>query len=346
MPQLWSAGRRRRLDRDRPKRLILIAESLAGGSPEAFEAFGIRVRYDPEFATNRGALLDALGDATALVVRNAVQVDRELLARAPLLRAVGRLGTGLDNIDAGAARERGIAIVDAGDANADAVAEFVFGTLLAIERDLAASDRAVRAGRWPRFEKSFGELGGKTLGIAGLGRSGARVAKLGRAFNMTVIGTRRTPGLPEDLEALGVERVDPGELFARSQYLVLLLPPLASGRPFIDEAALAAMRRDAILVSVARGSLVDEAALLRALDAGALRAVVLDTRLHEPPPPGDALTAHARAFNTPHLAGLTAEAQLRVTATVARGLGIALQLRPDRHRSVDSPRLPGTSANS
>jgi len=288
------------------------------------------VRYEPEFGTNRAALLDALGDAAALVVRNMVRVDRDLLARAPLLRAVGRLGTGLDNIDVAAARERGIAIVDAGDANADAVAEYVFAALLAIERDLAASDLAVRAGRWPRFEKSFGELGGKTLGIAGLGRSGARVAKLGRAFNMTVLGTRRTPGLPEDLETLGVERVDADELFARSQYLVLLLPPLASGRPFIDEAALAAMRRDAILVSVARGSLVDETALLRALDAGALRGAVLDTRVQEPPPPGDALAAHVRAFNTAHLAGLTAEAQRRVTANVARGLEIALRPQPDR----------------
>ncbi len=314
----------RRLDRDRTGPLILIAESLAGGSPDAFEEFGLRVRYEPELATNRTALLDALGGATALVVRNVVQVDRELLARSPLLRAVGRLGTGLDNIDVGAARERGIAIVDAGDANANAVAEYVFAVMLAIERNLAASDRAVRLGRWPRFEVSFGELGGKTLGIAGLGRSGARVAKLGRAFNMTVLGTRRTPGLPEDLEALGVERVEPNELFARSHYLVLLLKPLASGRPFIDEAALAAMRSDAILVNAARGSLVDEAALLRALDAGALRGVALDTRVHEPPPPGDALAAHARAFNTPHIAGLTTEAQVRVTATVARGLGIAL----------------------
>ncbi len=282
------------------------------------------MRYEPELATNRAALLDALREATALVVRNVVQADRELLDRAPLLRAVGRLGTGLDNIDVAAARERGIAIVDAGDANANAVAEYVFAVLLAIERDLAASDQAVRLGRWPRFEVSFGELGGKTLGIAGLGRSGARVAKLGRAFDMTVLGTRRTPGLPEELHAIGVERVEPDELFARSHYVVLLLTPLASGRPFIDEAALAAMRRDAILVSAGRGSLVDEAALLRALDAGALRAVALDTRLQEPPPPGDPLAAHPRAVNTPHIAGLTTEAQLRVTAAVARGLATAL----------------------
>jgi (S)-sulfolactate dehydrogenase len=321
---------RRRLDRDRLAPLILIAESLAGANLEPFERFGGRVRYEPELATNRTALLDALGGATALVVRNVVQVDRELLARAPLLRAVGRLGTGLDNIDVGAARERGIVIVDAGDANANAVAEYVFAVILAIERNLAASDRAVRLGRWPRFEVSFGELGGKTLGIAGLGRSGTRAAKLGRAFNMTVLGTRRTPGLPEDLEAHGVERVEPDELFARSHYLVLLLTPLASGRPFIDEAALAAMRGDAILVNAGRGSLVDEAALLRALNAGALRGVVLDTRVNEPPPPGDALTAHPRAFNTPHIAGLTTEAQVRVTATVARGIGMALGLEAGR----------------
>ncbi len=303
---------------------IVIAESLAGGSPEAFERLSARVTYEPSFATDRAGLVDAVRDAAVLVVRNVVRVDRALLDAAPGLVALGRLGTGLDNIDVDYARSRGIAIVDAADANANAVAEYVVGVLLAIERNLAGFDRAVRDGDWPRFAHTAGELAGKTLGIAGLGRCGARVARVGVALGMHVLGLRRTPGVPDDLVDAGVERVAKHDLLERAQYLVLLLPPLPTGEPFLDAAAFARMRADAVLVNPGRGSLVDEGALLNALDSRRLRAAVLDTRRSEPPAAGDALTAHPNVLSTPHIAGLTSEAQARVTAIVAHGIAGAL----------------------
>lgn len=307
---------------------IVIAESLAGGSPEAFERLSARVSYDPSFAKDRAGLIAAVRDAAVLVVRNEVRVDRALIDAAPQLIALGRLGTGLDNIDVAYARSRGITIVDAADANANAVAEYVLAVLLAIERNLAGFDRAVRDGGWPRFAHTTGELAGKTLGIAGLGRCGARVARTGVALGMHVLGLRRTPGLPGDLLHSGVERVAKDELLGRAQYLVLLLPPLPAGEPFLDAAAFARMRADAVLVNAGRGSLVDERALLDALDATRLRAAVLDTRHSEPPAAGDALVAHPLVLNTPHVAGLTSEAQARVTAIVARGIENVLNRLP------------------
>jgi phosphoglycerate dehydrogenase-like enzyme len=303
---------------------IVIAESLAGGSLEPFEHLDARVRYEPALANDRAALLRAVRNATALVVRNTVRVDRELLAAAPALRAIGRLGTGLDNIDVEAARERGIPIVDSGRANANAVAEYVLAAMLSSERRIDACDDAVRSGAWPRFHMSFGELLGKTLGIVGLGRCGSRLALVARALGMDVLGTRRTPDLPPALADTGVERVELDELLGRAQYVVLLMPPLASGAAAIGAAELRRMRTDAVLINPGRGSLVDEAALLAALDAGRLRGAVLDTRAHEPPEANDPLVAHPLVTSTPHVAGLTAEAQLRVGAIVARGIGRAI----------------------
>jgi phosphoglycerate dehydrogenase-like enzyme len=262
-------------------------------------------------------LIAAVRDAAALVVRNTITVDRALVDAAPALVAIGRLGTGLENIDVAYAHARGIAVVDAGDANANAVAEYVFAALLSLERDLDALHAAVRAGAWPRFDRPTRELAGTTLGVAGLGRSGSRVARIGRALGMHVIGFRRTPGLPDDLARLGIERVDKDDLLARSDYLVLLLPPLPDAHAFVGASEFARMRDDAVLVNAGRGSLVDERALLAALETDRLRAAVLDTRTSEPPEPHDALTRHPRVVSTPHVAGLTREAQARVTATIA-----------------------------
>ncbi len=303
---------------------IVIAESLAGGSLAAFHAISTRVVYEPGYARDRASLLAAVREADALVVRNTVAVDRELLDAAPRLVAIGRLGTGLENIDVASARERGIAIADAGDANAAAVAEYVIAALFALERNVANLDRAVRAGAWPRFEFPARELGGKTLGIAGLGRCGSRLARLGAALGMRVLGVRATPGLPPALAGLGVERVDKEELLTSSDYVVLALPALGDARPYLLAPDFERMAAGAVLVNAGRGSLVDERALLAALDAGRPRAAILDTRASEPPAPGDALAAHPRVLSTPHVAGLTAEAQARVCEVVARGLARAL----------------------
>jgi cysteate synthase len=311
-----------------PTHAVVIAESLGGGSLETFERIGARVRYEPSLANDRRALLAAVRDAHALVVRNTVRVDRALLAQAPALRAIGRLGTGLDNIDVVAVRERGIAIVDAGDANANAVSEYVIGAMLETERRFGACDAAVRAGTWPRFTMPHGEIFGKTLGIVGLGRCGTRLAVVARALGMEVLGTRRTPGLPAALEGSGVERVEANDLFERSHFVVLLATPNATGEPLAGRASIARMRRDAVLINAGRGSLVDEAALLDALCAERLRGAVLDTRASEPPAPDDALAHHPLVLNSPHVGGLTMEAQLRVAAVVARGLEVALGLSP------------------
>jgi len=315
-------------------------EDVAG---PALDELGRRwsVVAEPDAWDDAGRLGDLVGSARAVVVRNRTQLTRSVLSKAPRLEVVARAGVGLDNIDVAAADELGIVVVAAVGANARSVAEHAVAMALALARDLAGHDRRVRAGEWVRHPGM--ELAGRTWGVVGLGATGRCTAALAGALGMEVIG--HDPFLaPGPVE--GVERVDDlASLLGRCDVVSLHLAVSDQTRGLVDADFLARMRPDSYLVNVARGELVDEAALLAALDTGHLAGAGLDVRGHEPPGAGP-LTGHRRVLSTPHVAGITVAAQDRVVDMIAADVALVLGGDPAVHPvgSHASPRRGGGTA--
>lgn len=252
-------------------------------------------------------LLPLVGDIDAWVVRGATKVTRRLIESAPRLRWVARAGAGIDNIDAVAARERGVGVLNVPGANAVAVAELVFGLLLSLFRRIPEAHASVRRGEWEKSRFQGRELRGKTMGIVGLGKIGRAVARRAGGFEMTCVG--HDPLLNDDqVRSAGVEPLSFADLLARSEILTLHVPLSPETRGLIGAAQLARLPRGAVLVNAARGGLVDEAALLAALERGDLGGAVFDVFDREPP--GDSpLLKRPDVVATPHLGAATVEAQ-------------------------------------
>jgi len=284
------------------------------------------VLYDAALVDRRNELLARVVDATALIVRNRTQVDAALLAVAAALRVVGRLGVGLDNIDVDACRARGVKVIPATGANARAVAEYVIATALMLLRGAYRSSDAVAQGAWPRAALSSGrEIDGKTLGIVGFGGIGQLTGRLARALGMQAIGF--DPQIPDASPVWVNEATEPQPLrdvIARADVLTLHVPLTAATRNLIDAAALATMKRGAILVNTARGGVVDETAVAVALRAGALGGAALDVFADEPLAAGSPLAGCPNLILTPHVAGITAESNVRVSSLIAERVAAAI----------------------
>ncbi len=269
----------------------------------------------------------------ALIVRSRTKVTRELLAAAPALRVVGRAGVGVDNIDLEAARARGVVVVNAPEATTDAVAEHTLALLFAVARHIPRADASMKAGRWEKKAFMGMELAGKTLGIIGVGRIGAAVARRARGLGMHTLGY--DPYLSADaLAARGVEPVpDLTTLLARSDVVSVHVPLTPETRGLLNAAAFAHIKPGAIVLSTARGGVVDEAALLAALEDGRVAGAGLDVFEHEPPG-ATRLVTHPRVVATPHIAAQTREAQARVARDIADEVLAALRGQPLRWRVV------------
>src|SRR5512139_1158318 len=275
--------------------------------------------YDRNLVDRREELAARLVDADALIVRNRTQVNVELLAAAPRLRVVGRLGVGLDNIDVTACQARGIAVIPATGANALAVAEYVIGVAMVLLRGAYFATADVAAGKWPRGALSSGrEIAGKTLGIVGFGGIGRLTGRLGRALGMRVIGcdAELTP-----TDAVwrdeGVEPRTLDALLVEADVLTLHVPLLPATRNLIDAQRIALMKPGAILVNTARGGVVDEAAVAAALASGRLGGAALDVFEKEPLPEGSPLAGCPNLILTPHIGGVTAESNARVSTMIS-----------------------------
>ncbi len=319
-------GIRREEEMRAPVSAVVITEFIEEGALEAFPP-GIDLLYDPALVDQRHRLLAALGGAEALIVRNRTRVDAELLEAGPQLKVVGRLGVGLDNIDLSACRQRGIAVYPAVGANSVSVAEYVIAAALLLLRGAFFMAPEVLAGAWPRQKARGLELAGRSLGLVGYGSIAQVVAQRARALGMSVLAS--DPYLPSDHPAwLAAERLSLRDLLARADVVSLHVPLQAETRGLIDAAAIASMKPGAILINTARGGVVDEAALVAALETGTLGGAALDVYEEEP------LTAAAarrfrgveRLLLTPHVAGLTEESDRRVSRltveNVIRGLGL------------------------
>jgi (S)-sulfolactate dehydrogenase len=242
---------------------------------------------------------------------------------------VGRLGVGLDNIELPACEARGIAVIPATGANAQAVAEYVVGAALALLRGFTACTPAVAAGQWPRTAMSQGrEIAGRTLGLVGFGSIGRVTARLARAVGMRVVGfdPNVAPGDPAWNDA-GVAAHPLDAVLAQADVVSLHVPLTPATRHLIDARRLAAMKPDALLIDTARGGVVDEAALAAALREGRLGGAALDVFAAEPLPAGSPLAGCPNLLLTPHIAGVTREANARVSALIAERVAAVLDAR-------------------
>ena len=290
----------------------------------ALSQFGpdARVDYDPGLVDDRSRLMDLLKPANGLIVRNRTQVDQDLLAAAPNLKVIGRLGVGLDNIDLEACAARAIAVHPATGANTLPVAEYVITTALILLRGAYGAHNAMMAGDWPRTTLIGGEISGRVLALVGFGRIAQAVATRARALGMQIIA--HDPFLPADDPAWqGARSCDLDQLLAQADVLSVHVPLTPTTHDMIDTKALALMKSTAILINTSRGEVVDTSALADALRHNRLAAAALDVFVTEP------LTAAAaepfagldNLLLTPHIAGLTVEANIRVSAiTVANVL--------------------------
>ena len=309
---------------------VVISEFMDQAAVAALAA-RFEVASAADLGEHRDKLKRLLTDADALIVRNKTQVDGELLAAAPQLKVVGRLGVGLDNIDVLQCKSRGIEVIPATGANALAVAEYVIAAALILLRGAYSSTEAVAAGKWPRASLASGrELARKTLGVIGFGQIGQLTGRLARALGMKVIGFDAM--IPTEHPMWSAERTAArkfDEVLRDADVISIHVPLTPATRGLIDAGRLALMKSDAVLINTSRGEIVNEAALAVALKSGKLGGAALDVFEHEPLAAGSPLAGCPHLLLTPHIAGVTRESNVRVSFMIAEKVAAALE----RHRT-------------
>jgi len=296
---------------------IVITEFMEESTVHALST-DFDVVYDPGLVDRPSDLLAIVGGIRGLIVRNRTVVNDELLAAAPHLQVVGRLGVGLDNIDLDSCRTRSIQVKPAAGANADAVAEYVIAAVLALVRGAFLSTERVVAGTWPRTEMDGLEVAGRTLGLVGFGDVARRVAERASALGMRVWA--HDPYLPADDPAWdSAENVQLRRLISESDAVSIHVPLTSETAEFFGREAIDSMKSSAVLVNTARGGLVDEEALLDALRENRIRGAAIDVFDHEPVDRtyGQRFNGVPNLILTPHIAGVTEESNLRVSQMTA-----------------------------
>jgi (S)-sulfolactate dehydrogenase len=288
------------------------------------------VQYEPALVDETPRLLAAAATADALIVRNRTQVRGELLAALARCRVVGRLGVGLDNIDVPGCEARGMVVVPATGANALSVAEYVVASALLLLRGAFAATPAVAAGQWPRQALSSGrEINGKQLGLIGFGSIGQLTARLARGLGMQVMAFDAMLDRDHPAYADGGVRFAGLDELVRGADVVSLHVPLVDGtRGLFDAARIASMKRGAVLINTARGGIVDEAAMAAALRSGHLGGAAIDVFGTEPLPESPHFEGCPNLLLTPHVAGVSAESNERVSFLIADRVAELLGGRP------------------
>jgi glyoxylate reductase len=299
---------------ERPLIGITVALPPAAGDLIAAHAEVVDVSAQP-----RAAWGAALARAAAIVVNSVVPVDAALLAALPELRLVATVSVGYDNVDLAALRARGVALTNTRGSLDDAVADLTYAlTVLAIRR-LGCALNWVRDGRWEKGDAPFGrDVAGATLGILGFGGIGPKLARRAQASGMRVIYANRRPR--DDDAQTGASFRPFRTLLAEADCVVILVPLSDQTRGLFDDAAFAAMKKDAVLVNAARGAIVDTAALLRALDGGTIGGAALDVTDPEPLPLGHPLLGRDDVIITPHVGSATVETRARMALRAAENV--------------------------
>jgi D-3-phosphoglycerate dehydrogenase len=300
---------------------VLVAENIGASGIELLRDAGFEV--DLGTGWSRAELEAAIDQYEGLLIRSATQVDAELLAKATNLRAVGRAGVGVDNVDVDVATRYGVIVANAPQSNVVTAAEHTMALLLALARHIPQAHASLTGGAWERGKFTGVELQGKVLGILGFGRIGQLVAHRAKGFGIRVIGY--DPYLPDDrFNELGVERAaSPDEIYATADFITIHLPKTPETENFLDAKAFAQMKDGVRVLNVARGPLVDDAALADALESDKVAGAALDVFRSEPIT-DHPLFGHPRVIVTPHLGASTAEATDRAGYQAAEQVIAAL----------------------
>ena len=308
------------------KPIVVIAEEL---SPATVEALGPDFEVRNVDGTDRAALLTALADASAVLIRSATQMDAETIAAAPQLKVIARAGVGLDNVDVKSATTAGVMVVNAPTSNIISAAELTVGHILSLARHIPAAHGALAQGQWKRSKYTGVELYEKTIGIIGLGRIGALITARMQAFGTNVVAYDPYVTAAR-AQQLGVTLLSLEELLAQSDFITIHMPKTPETTGMISTEQLALMKPSAFIVNVARGGLIDEDALYAALKSGRIAGAGLDVFVSEPPTESP-LLALENVIVTPHLGASTDEAQEKAGVSVAKSVRLALggELVPD-----------------
>jgi D-3-phosphoglycerate dehydrogenase len=311
---------------------VLVTDSLQEVGVEALRAEGLEVDVLPTLPP--AELARRIGPYAGLVVRSASKVTAEVIEAAPALRVIGRAGVGLDNVDVDAATRRGVVCMNTPGGNTIAAAEHTMALLLAMARKLPQAHAQLKGGKWERERFLGAEVYGKTLGVVGLGRIGAEVARRAQGFAMTVVAY--DPYLTEEVaRRLGVELVELDTLYARADFVSVHVPLTKDTRALIGAAELAKMKDGVRIVNCARGGIVDEAALAAAVQSGKVAGAAVDVFEREPPW-GSPLLELEPVVLTPHLGASTEEAQTSVAVAIAQQVADCL-VRGIVRNAVNAP---------
>ncbi len=302
-----------------PAPIVLVTEELSAAGIALLES-DFEVRHAD--GADRSALLPALAEADAVIVRSATRIDAEAISHAPRLRVIARAGVGLDNIDVDAATKAGVMVLNAPTSNIVSAAEHAVALLLSVARNVPQAAASLRRGEWKRSAFTGVELAGKVAGILGLGRIGVLVAERLAAFGMTVIA--HDPYVAAARAAgLGVRLVSLDDLLAEADFISVHLPKTSETVGLIGERELSLVKPEVRIINAARGGIVDETALARALQDGRVAGAGIDVYASEPCTDSP-LFALANVVATPHLGASTHEAQEKAGTQVARSVRLAL----------------------
>lgn len=294
---------------------VVISDGLASQGVEILEqARGLEVVLRK--SVTPAELESLLADADGLVIRSGTKVTADVIAKAPRLRVIGRAGIGVDNVDLTAATARGIAVLNTPEGNNVTTAEHAIALLVSLARHIPQATASMKQGQWEKSKFTGLELYNRTLGVIGLGNIGRIVAQRAQGLAMKVIAY--DPHITAEVAArLDVELVPLDELFARADAITVHVPKTKETAGLLGRDAFAKMRKGVLVVNAARGGIIDEAALLEALESGRVAGAALDVFDKEPPPADHPLVLHERVICTPHLGASTEQAQLNVSIAIA-----------------------------
>ena len=289
---------------------VLIADPLAESAVQKMKDAGLEIILrDKE---TDGPIEQQILGFDGVVIRSATKMTREVIAAADKLKVIVRAGVGLDNVDQEAAKEHGVKVLNTPEAPSVSVAEMVFALMFGLARQISFADNGMKGEKWLKKQIKGIELWQKKLGVIGFGRIGKEIAKRGVAFDMDVLIVKKDkPGREEAVRELGARQVPFDEIIEQADYITLNVPMAPETEGMIGEEELKRMKETTFLINTARGGVVDEQALLKALNEGWIAGAALDVYTSEPPTDWQ-LAKHPKIVATPHLASSTKEAQVRV----------------------------------